>query len=165
MFLAACNSPDFSFRQRMIWIIETLADPFLNRARRNYNGWQWSGRYFFIYAERTANLAMDLRRLKWYDMLKLVRLFIFVPTNRVSVPVTIDGESMTQNQWIYREVLKALPANRVALWNREISRLSDPNYFHGLPALPEVYRMCETMESPPRYFGVTARHFHNYIFY
>ena len=72
---------------------------------------------------------------------------------------------MTQNQWIYREVLKSIPANRVALWDRYIGRLSDPMFIHGLPLLPEVYRMCETMESPPRDVDVTARFFHNYIFY
>ena len=63
----------------MIWIIETLVDPLYRRAQRNYSGWRWSGRFFFIYAERTVNLAMDLRRLRWYNMLKLVQLFVFIP--------------------------------------------------------------------------------------
>ena len=83
----------------------------------------------------------------------------------MSTQVTVDGETMTQNQWVYREVLKALPANRVALWDCYISRLSDPTFIYGLPVLHEVYKMCGTMESPPRYANVTARHFHNYIFH
>lgn len=101
MYLAACNSSELIFHQKMIWILEGLADPHFTRIQTPYIGWVWSGTYFMICADQVGCLRMDLRRIRWYKMLKLVRLFVFIPSRNVDTWVTIDGVRMTQNHWIY----------------------------------------------------------------
>ena len=72
------------------------------------------GGYFNIQANRVMSLSTDLRRLHWFEELGQVRLYMFLPT-RDDKMVTINGERMSQNQWIYREVVKIVLADRVTL--------------------------------------------------
>ena len=57
-----------------------------------------------------------------FEELGQVRLYMFLP-NRDDKMVTINGERMSQNQWIYREVVKIVSADRVALSDRYFNRL------------------------------------------
>ena len=89
-----------------------------------------SGGYFNIQVDLIMNLSTDLRKLRWFEELGQVCLYMFLPT-RVDMMVTINGVRMTQNQWIYREVTRVVSADRVALFNRYYSRLSDPEFEYG----------------------------------
>ena len=73
------------------------------------------------------NLSMDLRRLRWFKELGQVCLYVFL-LMRVDKMVTIGGVRMTQNKWIYHEVTRIIFANRIALFDRYYSRLSDPDF-------------------------------------
>lgn len=74
--------------------------------------------------------------------------------------VTINGERMSQNQWIYREVVKIVSADRVALSDRYFSRLIDPKFEFSLPSLPNTYRILENLTEPFQWIEMEATRFH-----
>lgn len=105
------------------------------------------------------NLSINLRRLKWFEELKLVRLYVFLPTH-VKAMVTIDGVEKTQNQWIYSEVLKTIEADRIVVESRFRNVLGNPLSQWGLPELPEDYLILDNTKEPPEFFKKNAREFH-----
>ena len=84
---------------------------------------------------------------------------MFLPT-RVDKMVTIGGVRMTQIQWIYREVTRIVSANRISLFDRYYSRLSDPEFECGLPRLPDTYRILENLTVPFQWIEMEAIKFH-----
>ena len=105
------------------------------------------------------NLSTDLRRLRWFEELGQVHLYVFLPT-RVDKMVTIGGVRMTQNQWIYREVTRIVFVNRIALFDRYYSRLSDLEFEYGLSRLPDTYRILENLIVPFQWIEMKAIKFH-----
>ena len=74
--------------------------------------------------------------------------------------VTIGGVSMTQNQLIYRKVTRIVSINRIALFDRYYSRLSDPDFEYGLPRLPDTYRILENLTVPFQSIDMEGMKFH-----
>ena len=159
MYNTACASSDLHFKTMMLQILEKLIPSFSTRVEQWSEGWHLSGGYFSIRADRVMNLSIDLRRLRWYEELGLVRLYMFLPT-KADMMVTINGERMTQNQWVYCEVVKVVATDRVALFNRYFSRLNDPEFKYGLPKLPDTYRILENLTVPFQWIEKEATEFH-----
>ena len=93
--------------------------------------WISGSDYFHIYANKVGNLTLDLQRVRWIEELRLVRLFCFFGTH-ASTTVTIDGLVMSQNRWVYDQVTRVIPADRVAVMDRR-SSLSGSGATFGLP--------------------------------
>lgn len=159
MYYTACASSDLHFKTMMLWTLEKLIPSFPTRAEQWSEGWHLSGGYFNIRADRVMNLSIDLRRLRWFEELGQVRLYMFLPT-RVDKMVTIGGMRMTQNQWIYREVTRIVSTNGIALFDRYYSRLSDPDFEYGLPRLPDTYRILENLTVSFQWIDMEAIKFH-----
>ena len=94
-----------------------------------------------------------------FEELGQVRLYMFLPT-RDDKMVTINGERMSQNQWIYREVVKIVSFDRVALFDRYSSRLIEPEFEFSLPSLPDAYRILENLTKPFQWIEMEATRFH-----
>ena len=112
------RSPSYQLRHRMGKAMEKLATPPSSRVQQPSNGWNFSGDYFCIRADRVGNLRIDLKRIRWLEELKLVQLIIFFSNKRMDRMVTYKGEQMTTNQWVYKAVREILPAERIAVWDR-----------------------------------------------
>ena len=141
-------------------ILTALNDPHWSRARRPSYEWE-SGSHFRIREKKVLNFTINFNRVRWLEDLKLIRIFVFVPT-RPDTMVSIDGVEMTQNQWVYHEVWKILAADRLILLNRLFSVLNNPQSPLGLPAMPLMYKFLEVSEEPPRFTEMEARAFHGH---
>lgn len=64
---------------------------------------------------------------------------------RVDTRVTIQGERITQNQWVYTEVTKVIATDRIAMFKRYNSRLNDLMREFALSKQPTTYRILENI--------------------
>ena len=155
----ACISSDLRFKTLVLWTLEKLNPLRPTRAQQWSEGWHLSGGYFNIRANRVMSLSTDLRRLRWFEELGQVRLYMFLPTLDDKM-VTINGERMSQNQWIYCEVVKVVSADRIALSDRYSSRLIDPDFEFSLPKFPDTYKILENLTIPFEWIEMEATRFH-----
>lgn len=88
--------------------------------------------------------------------------FIFFPTRLTDAWITINGQTMTQSQWICREVTKVILANWIALLDQHTNRLFNPRSIYGLLPLPQEKSICETFLEPLVYSSLTAVRFHQF---
>ena len=143
--------------------LDRLSDPHSTRIQRGWERdtcWVSGCRYFHINAKKVGNLNLDLRRIRWVEELRLVQLFIFYGTSPSSM-VTINGQEMTQNYWVYDQVTSVIPEDRVAV-NGRVTQSSGAGATYGLPELPRVYRALNTLEASPSYLFIKASDFHDY---
>lgn len=153
------RSPSYQLRNRLGEALEKLATPPRSRIQQPSNGWNFSGDYFCIRADRVGNLRIDLKRIRWLEELKLVQLFIFFSDKRLDRMTIYKGKRMTTNQWIYKAAREVLPAERIAVWERYQGRLGNPESPFGLPELPVKYRELNMRAEPPVYYEVEAKEF------
>lgn len=163
LYSAICKSPSMDSRILMMQTLVKFIEPHSSRIQQGWNraeNWSRESSYFHIYANKVGNLAIDLRRIKWAEELKLVRLFCFHGTKPNS-KVIINGKTITQNRWVYDKVVDVIPADRLAVINR---RSPFPGYgvTHGLPILPHFYWVLETLAKPPYLKNLRASDFHGY---
>lgn len=114
--------------------------------------------YYFVRAEATDHIEMDLRRLKWAESLKIISIFKFWPTDP-SQKLIKDGKEVSQNRWVYEQVLKVLPKNRIAVAGRRAKLTPITRDF---PILPRVYHVLEISNYPPTFKKVKACIYHLY---
>ena len=162
MYETARTSSDFFFRTLVRMIVEKMIPNYPTRAEQWSEGWRSAGKYFHIRADKIQNLKIDLQRIRWFEELGQVGLFTFIPTKRPDSWVTRNGVRMTQNQWVYNEVIKYIRPERIALFDRFCSRLSDHTWELGLPKQPDNYWILEFMSEPPIFVIKDAREFHHY---
>ena len=143
-------------------IMEKLIPIFPTRAEQWDQHWRSAGKYFHIRADKIQNLKIDLQRIRWHEELGQVGLFTFIPTKRPDTWITRFGKRMTQNQWVYSQVMRYLRPERVALFNRFYSRLNDPTSELGLPQQPDNYWILEFLEEPPKFVIKEATVFHHF---
>ena len=136
--------------------MEKLATPPRTRIQQPTNGWNFSGDYFCIRADKVGNLWIDLKRVRWLEELKLVQLFIFFPDKRMDTMVTYG---LTTNQWVYKAMREVLLAKRIAIWDRYQSKLGNPQSPLGLPGLPDKYLELDIRAKPPVYSEIEAKEF------
>lgn len=164
MYPLACQSPSIETRNLVMQTLDRLTEPHPSRIQRGWErstNWESGTRYFHIYASEVGNLRLDLQRVRWIEELRLVRMFCFIGT-RPSSLVTINGRTMTQNRWVYEQVVSIIPADRVAVLDRTTPN-SGIGATYGLPDLPHVYRALNTLSSTPYFVPIAACDFHGYI--
>ena len=105
---------------------------------------------------------INLKRVRWLEELELIRIFVFVST-RPDTMVSIEGVEMTQNQWVYSQVMRFIRPERVALFNRFYSRLNDPTLEFGLPKQLDNYWVLEFLNKPPKFVITEATVFHHFV--
>lgn len=163
MFLTACNSSSLAFRQSMVSILDTMIGP---PHPDNREGWRWyrqdfwyrDSLFFSIRADAIEHIDNDLRRLRWADKLKVVRIFSIYPAHPTQMK-TIGDKTISQNRWVYDLVTNIISPKRVAVIGRE----GYPNAItRALPTLPNVYYILEPHVSPPMFVKIKACRFHRY---
>ena len=80
-----------------------------------------------IDANLTADLEVELKRIRLLERLRIVRLFCFRGTRDRETYVVIDGQRILQNRHVYDKVANTIPVDRVFMLDRDKE---------GLPALP-----------------------------
>ena len=143
MFEAACESNNFEFRYTMMGIIEKLFDPGFNTWPRCWGRFRWwllTPNCYSIDASKTNHLKVNVKRIKFLERLRVVRLFLFVGTPKLKTYITVEDKEVLQNRWVYDQVIQVIPADRV---------LVTKNDAEGLPPLPRDYRMLDTATDPP----------------
>ena len=164
MHETARTSPDFFFKTVVRIIMEKMIPVYpTTRAEQWSQGWALAGKYFLIRAGRVQNLKVDLQRLRWFEeLVGQVGLFCFIPTKRPDAWVIRNGKRMTQNQWVYSEVIKYIRPERIDLFNRFRTKLSDPTWDLGLSKMPEQYWILEPKREPPSFTLKDAKEFHHF---
>lgn len=163
MYKTVRTSPNFFFRTLVLMTMEKMIPNYPTRAEQWSQGWSFTGKYFHIRADRVQNLKVDLQRIRWVEKLDQVGLFTFIPTTkRPDTWMTRHGKQMTQNQWMYGEVIKYIHPERIALFNRFGSRLNDPTQELGLPKQPDKYWILEFMNEPPKFVVKDTKEFHHF---
>ena len=160
--LAACISPSLQFRGKVMAILNDMAlarmDPLLSHRWFYIDWWGQDTHYFFIRAEAVAHIDSDLWRLKWANSLNIISIFKFWPTDPTK-KIFKNGEEISQNRWVYDQVLTILAQDRVAVFGRrdELNPIT-----RAFPTLPRVYRMLEPSNNPPTFKKTKACEFHLY---
>lgn len=161
MYLAACNSPSLQFRDTVMSILNSLILPVREPFRSRWFYVDWWGPeayYYFVRAEAAEFIEMDLRRIKWAESLKIISIFKFWPTDP-DLKLVKDGKEVSQNRWVYEQVLRVLPRNRVAVAGRK-SKLTVIT--KDFPELPRVYHLLEITKYPPTFRKIKACNYHLY---
>ena len=70
-----------------------------------------------------------------------------------------NGEEISQNHWVYDQVLTILARDCVAIFGRrhELNPIT-----RDFPVLPRVYHMVEPSKDPPNFKKMKACNFHLY---
>lgn len=120
----------------------------------------WWGReiFYFIRAETVDHIDLDLRRVKWAEILKVIPIFIFWATDYTK-KIVRGGIEVSQNRWVYERILTVLPRDRVAIFERKVEHTPVTK---DLPVLPRVYRILEITKYPPTFKRVKACDYHFY---
>ena len=161
VYEAACLSSNYKFRHRMAQIVNMLYHPLIHTRRQTHYvslrqrgltidnlGRRLGRRYLcvpemhIIDANLTADLEVELKRIRLLERLRIVRLFCFCGTRDRETYVVIDGQRILQNRHVYDKVVNTIPVDRVFVLDRDKE---------GLPALPRDHRMLETFVEPPYY--------------
>ena len=90
-FAVISRSPSHQLCNRLGKAMEKLATPPPSRIQQPSVGWNFSGDYFCIRADRVACLRVNLKRIRWLEELKLVQLFIFFRDRRMDNMTTYKG--------------------------------------------------------------------------
>ena len=163
LYPSACLSPSIAIRNMVMHTLDQLIDPHPTQVKHGWDQnmcWISRSEYFHIYAKKVENLTLDLQRVRWIEELRLVYLFCFFGTHS-STPITIDGLVMSQNRWVYDQVTRVIPADRVAVMDRRSSLFGSGATF-GLPQVPDVYKILEPLAVHPYFQYIPASVFHGY---
>ena len=143
----------------MFLTFEKLVPNYPTRVEQWLERWHLAGSHFVIDTEQIEDLPISLRRLRWTEELGQACYYTFSPV-RVDIMVTIDGETMTQNQWIYREVTKVIPADRIVVLNRYFCEIGSIDSEYRIPTLPKVYRFLDNQTVPFSWYEMNAIKYH-----
>ena len=146
IFEMACRSKDFALREKVMLVIDRLYNP-LTTGIPGINWWRFVPTYNSVDARYLDELDVNLKRIQLLERLQVVRLFVFRGVSSTTYIMRNDVQVL-QNLWVYKQVLKVLPADRImVLWqDRE-----------GLPRMPRDYRLLNPREKPVYFivFGQT----------
>lgn len=147
MFKNACDSPDYEVRDKMMHIVFKLTHPYYNgrfQGRTHQECWS-QGEYFDIDADQLANFDKDMKRLKIAEKLKIIRLYWFKRTKDPDAKITINGEVISQDKWVYDQVTKFVHPNRIAFVDLPLP---------GMPRFPPEHWILETRLGAPYLKGL-----------
>ena len=84
------------------------------------------------------------------EELKIIKQYIFSEAHVNSI-LHIGGRRVEQNRYVYEEVIKVIPADRIKV----IGRHSSNNFQKkGFPELPMTYRFLKIHSAKPSYYPV-----------
>lgn len=156
MYLAACVSSQFSFRDVMHKILvktflprmfsATCLSPVLIKGKP----------YYFIEATTITLLDYEFFRLRWLEKLKVIHLYLFIVNHDVEATIARDDGFVLRNRWAYDQVTQIIPANRIAIMGR-----GNPHTIFGLPELPKMYNVLDVFTEPPTFQEKKWEDFHD----
>ena len=115
--------------------------------------------FFSIRADIVADLDLQLRRIRWAESLKIVRIYQFWPGSPHN-KLVVGGKTVSQNRWVYDAVAQVLSPKRMAVAGRRQHKTA---VTMDLPELPKVYHILETGETPPYLVRYKACDYHLYL--
>ena len=142
VFDTACKSDCVDFRETMKIVVDKLFDS----AIQFWPTYWLSSRlrvtcsdYCVIDAGRLEYLAVNLKRIKLLEKLRVISMFTFVGTTHRETYIIRNGKVVNQNQWVYDQARAVIPADRihVPFSARE-----------GLKGIPRDHRILETLTTP-----------------
>lgn len=114
MYEAAYRSQTYGFRKVMMKILEKVVTPPASRIQKGWViNWRAAGGIFLIDAGRLGCFAQNLKKLKWAEELKVIEVYFFVGTKRPDATITMGGEIVSQNQWVFDQVTKIVYPGRI----------------------------------------------------
>ena len=147
MFDTACRSKSVWTRRDMGYIIEKMYDPRLNGCNRAWGKVKWIGLtpdHYTISAGKIDHLQGNLIRFGLLEKLNIIRLFHFKPTKDPEATVEVNGTQVNQTQWVYDQVIRIIPKDRI-LVSKYVS--------HRLINLPTDYRVLDPRFNPAKYLS------------
>ena len=145
-----------------MYILDKISRPHL---RPLDEGWFWTdfrhrnSPFFTIRADEVTSLDIQLRRIRWAESLKVVRLFQFWPASPHN-KLVVNGKTVSQNRWVYDAVTQVLSPKRMVVAGRRQNKTA---VTMDLPELPRVYHVLETDEAPPYLVRYKACNYHLYL--
>ena len=139
----------------MLCILEKVFFPWDYKFHRQKPFWLEEGNYLYINASQIAFLEYDHIRFSWMEKLKIIQLYLFIAIPGSEEQFVLDKELVLQNRWMYDQITKVIPANRIVV----IGRSHSPSTF-GLPTLPKEYQVLQVIAKPPEFKEVKWEKFH-----
>ena len=155
--MTAMHASDIRQRMQMMSILDRIYNPSPLYVERRWTG---SNGLYYIAAHRFAYLHTNLKRIKWMEDLKIVKLFVFVEAH-VNSTLHVNGRTVKLNAYVYEEVTKVIPADRIKV----IGRYEENGYQRkGYPPLPMTYRFMKIKDPTPYYYTVPVAECNRYLF-
>ena len=110
IFKMAYISEDFAFCEKVMLVIDRLYNP-LTAGIPVINWWHFVP-YNLVDAKYLDELDVNLKRIQLLERLQVVCLFVFRGVSSMTYIVHNDVQVL-QNLWVYEQVLKVLPADRI----------------------------------------------------
>ena len=145
----------YDFREAMSMVINKLFHPLINvQGRLGLRQWrnQVTNTLRFpqnhvIDVNILEHVDANVKRLELLDRLSIVRLFVLRGTEDQETFITIGGQQILQNRYVYDKVVSRIPADRIFVLPRDCE---------GLSIQPPDYRMLETFVDPPYFKSFTT---------
>ena len=94
------------------------------------------------------------------EELKIVKLFIYVESN-INGTMYINGRQVKKNRYVYEEVTKVIPADRIKVLGRYESNGYQKK---GYPELPMTYRLLRFRDPNPTYYTIPVSESNRYLY-
>lgn len=75
--------------------------------------WSPSGGIYHIDANQVGNMKPNLKRIRWAEQLRVVNLYIYSGTTKITALLNFHSTTRTWNHWVYHEVTNLLPISRI----------------------------------------------------
>ena len=142
VFDAACKSDCVDFRETMKIVVDKLFDP----AIQFWPTYWLSSRlrvtcsdYCVIDTGRLEYLAVNLKRIKLLEKLRVISMFTFCGTTHRETYIFRNGRVVLQNQWVYDQARAVIPADRIHI---------PFSAREGLKGIPRDHCILETLCTP-----------------
>lgn len=162
MYAAACKSTSRGLRVSMMYLLDKISRPHQRPLDDGWiqTDWEYADALFFlIRADAVENIDVEVRRCRWAEELKVAHLFTFWSA-RPGIMVTVEGQQITRNKWVYDAVTGVLSPKRIAIAGRSADICE---WLTELPMIPRVYHIHSCSVNPPAIHRRKACDYHRYV--
>lgn len=161
MYAVACESTSRRLRVSMMYMLDKILHPHQRPLDDDWIEIDWeylNALLFIIRADAVENIDVEVCRCRWAKQLKVTHMFTFWSA-RPATLVTVGGQQISWNKWVYDVVTRVLSPKRIAISGR---RADTYDWLIELPVLPRVYHIHLCSENPLVIHKRKACHYHHY---
>lgn len=126
-FDSACKTNGMRFRRDMGQIVKKLYDQYLNGFSYEWEkvkGIRLTPDNYTIFVGKINHLSINLMRFELLEKLRIIQLYFFKPNRDPDATIIVDGKEINQTQWVYNQVMRIIPRDRVLISKFTTHRLT-----------------------------------------